>query len=182
MADDYATLQVVTDSCGVPRTVLRELGTAIEDDRGSSQPTGWWAKFPVPQSTASKVYRMFGLYCYHLSMSGWNLTERAIQSNRELSEWPPREAACLGTVQNWFQKSCPQTGYNFAKLFADFQWAAIQIVERMSAMRWSSRGRLYQRVHAHLESGFESDWAEEMSLKPPGFLALISCEMKSVLA
>jgi hypothetical protein len=39
-AADYATLQVVTDSCGDLRFVLRELAYCIEDDRGSFQPTG----------------------------------------------------------------------------------------------------------------------------------------------
>jgi hypothetical protein len=34
------TLQVVTDSCGDLRFVLRELAYCIEDDRGSFQPTG----------------------------------------------------------------------------------------------------------------------------------------------
>jgi hypothetical protein len=34
-AADYATLQVVTDSCGDLRFVLRELAYCIEDDRGS---------------------------------------------------------------------------------------------------------------------------------------------------
>jgi hypothetical protein len=66
---DYATLQVVTDSCGDLRFVLRELAYCIEDDRGSfNQPVD--EPSSCTPSTASKVYRMFGLYCYHLSMSG----------------------------------------------------------------------------------------------------------------
>jgi hypothetical protein len=51
-AADYATLQV-TDSCGDLRFVLRELAYCIE--RGSFQPTGWWAKFPVPQLRAKFI-------------------------------------------------------------------------------------------------------------------------------
>jgi hypothetical protein len=52
------------------------------------QPTGWWAKFCTQVLRAKFIECL--LYCYHLSMSGWNLTERAIQSNRELGEWLPR--------------------------------------------------------------------------------------------
>ena len=114
-------------------------------------------------STASEVYRKFGLYCYHLCTSGWNLTERAIQSNRELGRQLPSGAACPGTVHYWFQKPCPQTGSDLPDLSPIYPRELKQVVEGLHATEWSSWSRSQTRVHAHLESGFEKDWAGEMS-------------------
>jgi hypothetical protein len=64
---------VVTDSCGDLRFVLRELAYCIEDDAVFST-NRLMSQFPVLKVLRAKFIEC-GLYCYHLSMSGWNLTE-----------------------------------------------------------------------------------------------------------
>jgi hypothetical protein len=136
------------------------------------------SQVPVLQVLRAKFIEC--LYCYHLSMSGWNLTERAIQSNRELGEWLPSEAACPGTVHYWFQKSCHSKDI-ICPVVCRFIWATYQVIEILQAKNGAHE--------AVPKCGYMCIWNQGLSkteqercLESSGSSALISFEMKSVLA
>jgi hypothetical protein len=56
VSSDYATLQVVTDSCGDLRFVLRELAYCIEDDRGSFNRLMSQVLYPYCEQSLSNVW------------------------------------------------------------------------------------------------------------------------------
>jgi hypothetical protein len=154
------TLQVVTDSCGDLRFVLRELAYCIEDDRGSFQPTGWWAKFPVLQVLRAKFIECLGCTVITWVCRGeiWQ-KERFSRTENLVSGFPVKPLVRILFIMIEVMST---VGYNLPSCLPIYLRATYQVIEILQAKEWSSWGRSKMRVHVHLESGF-SKTEQEMS-------------------